>query len=118
MPRYKLTIQYLGQNFKGSQKQLKERTVQDELEKALSTLTQQKISTIFSGRTDSGVNAKGQVVHFDYEGNVALYNLNCVLPDDIRVIKLETVNKKFHAQMSAKARHYQYKINNSEVEDI
>jgi len=118
MPRYKLTIQYLGQDFKGSQKQLKERTVQDELEKALSTLTQQKISTIFSGRTDTGVNAKGQVVHFDYEGKIALYNLNCVLPKDIRVVKLAKTNKKFHAQMSAKARYYQYKIRNSEVEDI
>ncbi len=118
MPRYKITIQYLGQNFKGSQKQLNARTVQDELEKALSTLTQQKISTIFSGRTDSGVNAKGQVVHFDYNGEIAIYNLNCVLPKDIRVIKLTTVNKKFHAQMSARVRHYQYKIRNSNVEDV
>ncbi|MBE7705941.1 MAG: tRNA pseudouridine(38-40) synthase TruA [Cyanobacteria bacterium SIG30] len=118
MPRYKLTLQYLGQAFKGSQKQKDARTVQDELEKAISTLTQQKISTIFSGRTDAGVNALGQVVHFDYEGEIKLYNLNCILPKEIKVTKLTKTNKKFHAQMSAKSRHYQYKIRNSEVENV
>lgn len=118
MPRYKLTIQYLGKNYSGSQKQLKDKTIQNELEKAISTLTKQNISTIFSGRTDKGVSALGQVVHFDYEGEIPKYNLNALLPPDIRVQKIETVKKTFHSQMSAKYRHYQYKIRNNDVENV
>ena len=66
MQRYVLKLEYKGTNFSGSQKQkTKVRTVQGELEKALSTLTKQNIKTIFSGRTDAGVHARGQMVHFD-----------------------------------------------------
>ncbi len=118
MSRYKATIQYLGENYSGSQKQLHVKTIQDTLEKALSTLTKQKISTIFSGRTDAGVNAKGQVVHFDCNIKLSAYSINALLPNDIKVLKLTKTNKTFHAQMSAKYKHYQYKIRNSEVENI
>ena len=61
MARYKLEIEYIGQNYKGSQKQPDGVvTVQSEIETALRTLTKQNIKTVFSGRTDAGVNAKGQ----------------------------------------------------------
>ena len=65
MTRYALHFQYLGKNYRGSQKQPEGNTIQDEIEKALCTLIKTKISTIFSGRTDTGVSAYHQVLHFD-----------------------------------------------------
>ena len=63
--RYALKIQYLGKNYKGSQKQVGVNTIQDEIEKALCTLIKESIKTIFSGRTDAGVSARCQVLHVD-----------------------------------------------------
>ena len=64
MRNIKLTLEYDGTNFFGSQKQKRHRTVQSELESALQKLFQKKIKVIFAGRTDSGVHAEGQVVNF------------------------------------------------------
>jgi len=70
------------------------------------------IKTIFSGRTDRGVNSKGQIVHFDVEKRIVaskfLYQINEILPDDISVDELREVDERFHAQKSAKSRHYQF----------
>lgn len=118
MQRYVLTLEYRGTNFSGSQKQkTKVRTVQGELEKALSTLTKENIKTIFSGRTDTGVHARGQVVHFDIQNEKPdltdrkiLYSLNGLLPRDMSVSKIIKADKNFHAQKSATARFYRYKI--------
>lgn len=115
MQRYVLILEYKGTNFSGSQKQkTKVRTVQGELEKALSTLTKQNIKTIFSGRTDAGVHARGQVVHFDSEIDFTnpkmLYSLNGLLNKDMSVVKIEKVENTFHAQKSATARFYRYRI--------
>ncbi len=128
MQRFALTVEYIGTNFAGSQKQpgdkiTKEKestkpktTIQGELEKALSTLTKQKIKTIFSGRTDAGVHSKGQIVHFDTEYDCTdgrfIYALNCLLPKEISVHGLEKKEKSFHAQKSAKKRWYRYTIIN------
>lgn len=113
--RYVLILEYKGTNFSGSQKQKSDRrTVQGELEKALSTLTKQYTKTIFSGRTDAGVHARGQVVHFDSEINFLnpkiLYSLNGILPYDMSVSKIMAVENNFHSQKSAMARFYRYKI--------
>lgn len=128
--RYKLEISYIGTNFSGSQIQAvsqttngkEPRTVQSELEKVICTLTNRKIKTIFSGRTDAGVHSKGQVVHFDILGELDVRRfenaLNGNLPSDISVRKLELTDKTFHAQKSAIARFYRYKIANRHQRNV
>lgn len=117
--RYALKVQYIGKNYAGSQLQPDRPTVQEELEKALRTLiigrnaeNKRPIKVIFSGRTDAGVNSIGQVIHFDVKESIVaskfLYQINEILPDDISVTDLKEVDSKFHAQKSAKSRHYEY----------
>lgn len=127
MKRYAIEVQYLGKNYAGSQIQGGQnnppKTIQSELEKALSTLiggvktktpqhNERQIKTIFSGRTDKGVNAKGQVVHFETDKQIVasrfINSLNGLLPDDISVSNIKEVPFDFHVQKSAKKRHYQY----------
>lgn len=117
LKRYALIIQYIGKNYAGSQIQggrIKNppKTIQSELNIALYTLLKQKIKTIFSGRTDARVNAKGQVVHFETDKQIVasrfINSLNGLLPNDISVLELKEVPNDFHAQMSAKKRYYQY----------
>ena len=114
MPRYAITVEYLGTNFSGSQWQPKRRTIQDELIKAISTLTKKKTKVILSGRTDKGVHAFGQVAHFDcdaeFDKDKFLYQVNCILPNDISIRDVKKVDEGFHAQKSAKWKWYQYKI--------
>ena len=114
MPRYAILIEYLGTNFNGSQWQPDKRTIQDELIKAISTLTKKKTKIILSGRTDKGVHAKGQVAHFDCDAiadeEKFLYQLNSILPNDISIRSIKEVEPRFHAQKSAKWKWYQYKI--------
>lgn len=129
MKRYAIEVQYVGKNYAGSQLQPDRVTIQSELEKALSTLiggwgkinpnepkstpnSKRIIKTIFSGRTDAGVNAKGQMVHFETDKQIVasrfINSLNGLLPDDISVSQIKEVPKDFHVQKSAKKRHYQY----------
>ena len=126
--RYALNVQYIGKNYAGSQiqfengKMIELPTIQGELEKAISTLIGEKnannrpIKTIFSGRTDRGVNALGQVVHFDYDKDIVasdfIYHVNEILPSDISVSDLRIVSSSFHAQKSAKSRYYRYELVN------
>jgi len=74
------------------------------------------IKAIFSGRTDKGVNALGQEVHFDTDETIVaskfLYSINEILPDDISVTNFREVDKSFHAQKSAKRRHYRFEFIN------
>ena len=100
-------------------------TVQSELEKAISTLIgdvdkntkdiqnkKKRIKTVFSGRTDKGVNSKGQIVHFETDKTLVAskftYSMNEILPPDISISDLKEVTTDFHAQKSAKKRYYQY----------
>ena len=128
--RYALDVQYRGKNYAGSQiqfeggKMIAAPTIQGELEKAVSTLIKndesqsniRPIKTIFSGRTDKGVNALGQVVHFDYDKKIVasdfIYHVNEILPEDISVNNLRVVPDSFHAQKSAKSRYYRYELIN------
>ena len=127
--RYALEVQYAGKNYAGSQIQfengseIETPTIQGELEKALRTLIKtdesqgnRPIKTIFSGRTDKGVNSLGQVVHFDTDRTIVaskfIYQMNEILPDDISVDNLRIVPDSFHAQKSAKSRYYRYELIN------
>ncbi len=115
--RYAMIVEYDGTTFNGSQKQPGQKTVQSELEKAISTIIAQEVKVIFSGRTDKGVHSKGQIVHFDLEKTIdeykVVHSLNSILPDDISVSKLVRVNNYFHSQKSALYRWYRYIINNN-----
>ena len=123
--RYTLQVQYIGKNYAGSQiqfengREIETPTIQGELEKAISTLIfgdteniNRQVKTVFSGRTDRGVNSEGQVIHFDTDKSIVaskfVYQLNEILPDDISVTDLVEVDEKFHAQKSAKRRYYRY----------
>ena len=127
--RYALKVQYIGKNYAGSQiqfengKEIETPTIQGELEKAISTLIfgdteniNRRFKTIFSGRTDKGVNSLGQVIHFDIDEPIVaskfVYQINEILPDDISVSDLKQVDNRFHAQKSAKKRHYRYEFIN------
>lgn len=121
--RYKLIVEYVGTNYFGSQKQPKVDTIQSKLEEALCTLTKQNIKIILSGRTDKGVHACSQVAHFDCDNNIYdngrfLHSLNGILPDDICIKSIEEVSKDFHAQKSAKKRHYCYTIANRKIRSV
>lgn len=112
LKRYAITIQYVGKNYSGSQKQPSKNTIQAELEIALYTLLKERIKTVFSGRTDRGVNAKGQIVHFETDKPIVasrfINSLNGLLPKDISVSELKQVSSDFHAQRFAKKRYYNY----------
>ncbi len=128
--RYAFQVHYVGKNYEGSQIQFengelrKAPTIQSELEKAISTLIGGKASneyirqykTVFSGRTDKGVNSKGQVAHFDCEQMIVaskfVYGLNEILPNDISICDFREVESDFHAQKSAKMRYYRYEFIN------
>jgi len=115
----KLTIQYLGINFAGWQVQKNARTVQDEIQKALSKMYKQKITIAGSGRTDSGVHALGQTASFRssiyLENKAVLLGLNSLLPEDVSVSSVEDVPEDFHAQKSAVKKTYLYRIYNGNI---
>ena len=117
--RYLITISYDGTGFFGYQKQPKERTVQSELEKALKEINGgKKVDVHASGRTDAGVHALNQKVHFDLETKITTdklgRGLNSLLPNDIYVKDVKEVPEDFHARFSAIGKEYIYKLNMGE----
>ncbi len=114
MARYKLTICYDGGRYYGFQRQNGLPTVQAELERVLSTRFQENIIVQPSGRTDAGVHALNQVVHFDTEKQFDTssfgYSINTMLPKDIAVNSCERVSDDFHARFDAKKKTYLYKV--------
>ena len=122
MKRVALSIQYDGTNFSGWQRQKQANTVQGTLEEALKTLSFKGIKTFASGRTDAGVHASGQVVHFDTDFVIPEDKwsgaLNGRLPKNIRIIESVGVSSSWHACYSAIYRHYRYVINNSNLPNI
>lgn len=121
--RYKITFSYDGTNFNGFQKQNGLRTVEEELEKAVSYLNRQKETLITaSGRTDKGVHAEGQVANFDLDIEIPLFKikmgLNSLLPEDIHIITVEQVKDNFHARYMVKEKEYYYLINIGEYNPV
>lgn len=122
MLRYKCTIAYDGSGFLGYQIQPKGRTVQGELEAALKRIHKDEdIHVTGSGRTDAGVHAVGQVIHFDSPCNIPIDRwpivLNSALPDDISVQHIEEVTSDFHARYSVIQKEYRYKVYTGKIRD-
>ena len=120
MKRLKATIAYDGSGFSGYQIQLKTRTVQLELLRVLKELHKgQQVEVVASGRTDSGVHATGQVIHFDTSFSIPkdswMRALNVRLPQDIRVHDIEEAEADFHARYHATGKVYRYKWNRSTI---
>jgi tRNA pseudouridine38-40 synthase len=111
-----IEVQYDGTYFNGWQLQKDSRTVQGELEKAIQILCKEKIRITAAGRTDAGVHALGQVVHFRTNSDISLQRvcigLNGILPRDISVKNAYKVYDGFHARFDAKGRTYRYLIYN------
>ncbi len=114
MRDFKLVIEYDGTNFVGWQTQANGRSVQEEITKVLEQILQETISLIGSGRTDSGVHARGQVASFRTNSPLGtgaiLSGLNGLLPDDIHVHSAEEMPGEFNARYDAKERVYRYFI--------
>ena len=122
MKRVALLIQYDGSNFSGWQRQNNANTVQETLEKALFKITNHVVKTFAAGRTDAGVHASGQVVHFDIDfvipGNRYSDVLNSLLPSTIRILESVEVRDGWHSCYSAIYRHYRYVLNNSKFPNL
>ncbi len=117
--RIALGIEYNGALFKGWQSQIGVRTVQDVLEKALAKVADHPVRVITAGRTDTGVHAVGQVVHFESDSARDDYawrrGTNSYLPHDVRVTWAAGVIDEFHARFSAISRSYRYIVYCSRV---
>lgn len=113
--RYFAELSYDGAAYCGWQRQPDAPSVQQTLERALSTLLREPVETVGAGRTDTGVNAAYYVAHFDTSNPIAdcsqlLYKLNLVLPPDIAVMSISAVAEGAHARFDATAREYRYRI--------
>lgn len=112
--RYKITLSYDGAAFHGWQIQQNATSIQDCLQKSLSTLLNEEITITGAGRTDTGVNAVNYVAHFDSERAVSrdtgeiCYKINAISPKEITVHSIVQVGDDFHARFSAKEREYKY----------
>ena len=114
MSRYALLVQYDGTLFNGWQLQDKGRTIQDEFEKAIAVISRESVRITASGRTDAGVHALGQVIHFDLKDEIPLkkicLSINGILPKELSVRNAYKVGYDFHSRFSAIQREYIYLI--------
>ena len=112
--RYRAIISYCGTRYVGWQRQLNGLSVQEVLEKALSKTFGTPTSATASGRTDAGVHAEGQTVHFDAETSIPTdkipFAVNAALPDDVSMLYCEVAPQDFNARFSAKRKTYCYKF--------
>jgi tRNA pseudouridine38-40 synthase len=119
MQRMALALRYDGTNYHGWQVQEGLRTIQNTVEHALSAVADQPIFVTCAGRTDAGVHAEGQVIHFDtpvFRSERAwVFGANSNLPHDISVLWAQQVTEDFHARYSAQARRYRYILYNHEI---
>ena len=112
--RYRAIISYDGTDYVGWQRQLNGISVQEKMEVALSKIFGTPTTCTASGRTDSGVHAEGQVVHFDAITSIPVdkipYAVNTELPDDISMLYCEVTADDFNARFSAKRKTYKYSL--------
>ena len=112
--RFFIELSYNGKAYHGWQNQPNAISVQEVLEKALSTLLKNTIALMGAGRTDAGVHASQMFAHFDFEETIdykdLVYKLNSFLPKDIAVVDVFEVNSETHTRFDALSRTYNYKI--------
>lgn len=117
--RIALCVEYCGSGFEGWQTQPHGRTVQDALQSAVSRIAGSSVELVCAGRTDTGVHASAQVVHFDIDVNRPLSawvrGVNTYLPDSVSVVWAREVDAEFHARFSATSRSYRYLLLNRSV---
>jgi|TARA_B110000879_G_C11155344_1_gene506606 tRNA pseudouridine38-40 synthase len=121
--RIACSISYNGYGFSGWQKQPDVKTIQGLIESALTEIAKDTVITHASGRTDSGVHALGQIIHFDTTKNRPLTawvkGVNAFLPNSIKVRWAKNISESFHARHSVLEREYQYLLikdtNNSAI---
>ena len=118
LQKYALLIEYDGREFKGWQKQTNPpvRSIEEELEQAVSFIANEPVKLICAGRTDAGVHAMNQVVHFETTAirpkRAWMLGINSNLPNDCAIKDIISVNEEFHARFSAISRTYRYQIFN------
>jgi tRNA pseudouridine38-40 synthase len=119
MQRIALALRYDGTNYHGWQIQDTLRTIQSTVEHALSAVADDAVAVTCAGRTDAGVHAEGQVIHFDTRASRSerawVFGANSNLPHDISVLWAKQVDSTFHARFSATARRYRYILYNHEI---
>ena len=112
--RLKGVLHYDGTGYRGWQRQADAETVQGVCERSLERIFGGSVSLVASGRTDTGVHARGQVVHFEHETMIENHELrrawNAQLPNDVWVQRLMTASAGFHARHDAVSRTYRYFI--------
>jgi len=115
--RFFIELSYNGSAYHGWQNQPNAISVQEVLEKALSTILKTKIAIMGAGRTDAGVHASQMFAHFDFDGDFEskdlVYKLNSFLPKDIAVSSIFEVKPEMHARFYATSRTYHYKVSTS-----
>lgn len=114
LQRYFIELSYDGTNYHGWQVQPNAVTVQEVLDRALSTVLRTPIETVGCGRTDTGVHATEFFAHYEVESSMAVdkvvHSLNGILPSDIAIKNIFPVDDEMHARFSATLRSYQYHI--------
>ncbi|TCI94409.1 tRNA pseudouridine(38-40) synthase TruA [Tenacibaculum sp. M341] len=111
--RYFIELSYNGKNYFGWQVQPDVITVQEKINKGLSTILRSEINIVGAGRTDTGVHASQMYAHFDVDADLDenfTYKLNAILPNDIVIYKTIKVEDEAHARFDATKRSYEYKI--------
>ena len=113
--RYFVQLSYDGTNYHGWQIQQNARSVQQEVERALSVICRKTTEVVGAGRTDTGVHATLYIAHFDsdlesLDSEKTVFKLNCLLPEDIAVQKIYRVKPDAHARFDATFREYKYYI--------
>jgi tRNA pseudouridine38-40 synthase len=122
MRRIKLVLEYCGTRYHGWQVQPNALSVQECIERPLTQITNGPVRVHAAGRTDAGVHALGQVVHFDTASAMPLpalqRGLNSLLPDDIAVLQVTEVPMDFHARYAARQKTYAYIVHNHPVRSV
>ncbi len=117
--RFACAVEYDGAGFSGWQRQAHARSVQATVEQALAFVADHPVQVSCAGRTDAGVHATWQIIHFDTDARRSerswLLGANANLPDDVRLLRVQPVDDGFHARFSAQARRYRYVILNRAV---
>ncbi|WP_345244195.1 tRNA pseudouridine(38-40) synthase TruA [Pontibacillus salipaludis] len=123
MVRIACVVSYDGTHFSGFQVQPNGRTVQEEIEKALRKIHKGKEIRLHpSGRTDAGVHARGQVLHFDSDLDNPNMDwrkaLQSLMPDDVVIQRAHPVSDDFHSRYSTKKKEYRYRVLNRDIPDV